>query len=79
MSLCVPITCATFAVWTKYALIVKRIPASDFTFGYFFIAKGIMFMISLVHFNNSQQIEWNFWGLGFVGSILDLIGCCFAN
>jgi len=49
-SLSVPIICSMFAVWSKYAMINKKISPSDFTFGYFIIAKGIFFGVSIIHF-----------------------------
>lgn len=78
MSFCVPVICATFAVWTKYAIIVKKISASDFTFGYFLLAKGIFVIASIIHFQTTP-VNWGLWRLGYVGNILDCLGCFFAN
>lgn len=50
MSLSVPIICSMFAVWSKFAMINKKISPSDFTFGYFLIAKGIFVGASIIHF-----------------------------
>ena len=50
MSFSVPVICSTFAVWSKFALQTKNIKPSDFTFGYFILAKGVFLIVSLFHF-----------------------------
>ena len=78
MSFTVPVICSTFAVWSKFALKTKKIKPSDFTFGYFILAKGVFLIVSLIHFQSSP-VDWKLWLIGLIGSVMDCIGCFFAN
>jgi hypothetical protein len=78
VSCLLPIIFSNFGMFTKYVFGTKKIGSDDFTFGYFLIFKGTFFLLSIVYFSYNQ-IQWNLYMLGFVGSCLDLTGCYFAN
>jgi hypothetical protein len=50
MSISVPIICSVFAVWSKFALIKRKISPADFTLGYLLIGKGGFFIASIFYF-----------------------------
>lgn len=78
VSMTLPVIFATFGMYTKFVFGTKKISAMDFTFGYFLIVKGIAFIVSIWYFQ-SEPLDTIDYLLGFVGSILDLTGCFFAN
>lgn len=77
VSFSMPLVCSNFGMFTKY--VYKRgINANDFTFGYLLMAKGFFFLASLV-FYARNGIDWQMFVIGFFGSIIDGMGCFFAN
>jgi hypothetical protein len=78
LSFSMPLVCSSFAMFQKYVFETKKIAASDYTFGYFLIRQAIFFLISLWYFQNNK-LDWGLYSYGFFGSIIDVLGCYFAN
>lgn len=77
VSFSMPLVCSTFGMFTKYVF-SKNINALDFNFGYFIVTKGFFFLASLVYFSINGT-NWRLYVIGFFGSIIDCMGCFFAN
>lgn len=73
-----PVIFSCFGMFTKYVFGVKKIAPDDFTFAYFLIFKGSVFVLSPIYFMNND-IDWSLYIMGFFGSMLDVSGCYFAN
>lgn len=78
VSCILPIIFSFFGMFTKYVFGTKKIGSDDFTFGYFLIFKGIVFLVSPFYMM-THEVDWNLYILGFFGSMMDLTGCYFAN
>ena len=78
ISCLLPVIFSNFGMFSKYVFIYKKISPQDFTFGYFLIARGMFFLVSLYYFQFNEMHTFEYF-LGFIGSMLDLTGCFFAN
>lgn len=78
VSCLLPLIFSFFGMFTKYVFGTKKISPDDFTFGYFLIFKGFFAVMSIWYFMN-YPIDWHLYMLGFLGSLMDLTGCYFAN
>ncbi len=78
VSFSMPVVCSSFSMFTKFACGIKGISGQDYTFGYCIVAKGFFFIGSLFHFAN-QPFHLNFYLIGMLGSILDILGAFFCN
>ena len=78
ISFILPVTFSGFGMFSIWVFRYKKISPMDFTFGYFLIARGMFFCISIWYFG-THELKFYDYCLGFIGSMCDLTGCFFAN
>ena len=88
-SLLMPMTCLSFGILAKYALVdsepnnlhlSRKLTANDFTFSYFLVMFTTSLVISSIYFSkNPADFNMDYFIPGTIGSGLNVIACLFMN
>jgi drug/metabolite transporter (DMT)-like permease len=79
-SLIMPVSCLTYGILVKHALITKGVTPSDFTFAYFLLMYGFASVCGLIHFRSDPgTFNMDFFVRGAIGSAINVFGQLLMN